>query len=227
MSTFIPRLTACVHCGQSTMRSVCLSLNGPRRPDLVDEILAGRFQRWPCPCGAVQSVDQAMLYVDFGLGHWVVMLPAQGEKGWARHEQEAVASWRQNMVVNAPPMMRRLSGQSTVRCVFGLAALREKLVAWRAGLNDTWLEVLKIELMRSGVGWSPTRRPRLIEAGDKLIFEVAGAHLQVDPGLLTRMQLEPLDWLSAHQAVSAGPYVDVGRLLMPGQSRLDSGTLPS
>lgn len=168
-----------------------------------------------------------MLYVDFDQGHWVVMLPAQGEKGWARHEQEAVASWRQNMVVNAPPMMRRLSGKTQVRCVFGLAALREKLLAWQAGLSDSWLEVLKIELMRSGVGWSPARRPRLIHAGDTLRFEVGSERLEVDTALLARIQGQPLDWLSAHEAISSGPYVDVGRLLLPGQTRLETGTLPS
>ena len=168
-----------------------------------------------------------MLYVDFSLGHWVVMLPAPGELGWARHEQEATESWRQNMVVNAPPMIRRLSGKSQVRCVFGLPALREKLLAWRADLDDAWLEVLKIELMRSELGWSPSRRPRLVQTGEALVFEVEGAQLRVELELLTRIQSQPLDWLPAYEAISAGPYVDVGRLLLPGQSRMESGTLPA
>lgn len=226
MSSFVPRQISCAQCGTATTRSVCLSLNGPRRPDLVEEIQRGRFQRWPCACGAPQVVDHAMLYVDFDQGHWITMLPLRGETGWARHEQEAVASWRENMVVNAPPIMRRLSGQTAVRCVFGLAALREKLLAWHAGLSDAWLEILKLELMRSTLGWHPSRRPRLVDTQDQLVFEVQGEHLGVNAALLTQLQEEPLDWLSAYEAITAGPYVDLSRLLLPGQDKLSTGGLP-
>jgi len=119
------------------------------------------------------------------------------------------------MVENAPPMVREWGKGLELRAVFGLAALREKVLLSDAGIDDAWVEALKLDLMRSGRfgPLHPNNRPRVTQVDDKhLVF----GNIKVQRTVVDDMMNEPVAWVRAHSSVMGGPYVDVGRLLIPG-----------
>ena len=62
-----------------------------------------------------------------------------------------------------------------MRCVFGLPALREKLIAADAGLDDRLVEAFKLSLFETvaGLPFEAARRPRLVVAdADTLVFAI-------------------------------------------------------
>ena len=230
MSTFVPRTCRCPACGHAEERRIAVSLSGVLRPDVVEEITHDRFQDFACEgCGQRYVVDDPLIYIDFARKHWVACLPARGEVGWHRYEQESWHAWELNMLRNAPPMVRQQAGGFTIRTVFGLAALRDKLVALRAGLDDRWLEVLKLALMREQGVLSIAHRPRLrVVEADRLRLTVRSRAMEliVPRSRYEALLLSPLGWISALEAVSRGPYVDVGRLLIGGEEAVEGAAFP-
>ncbi|MCB9762285.1 MAG: CpXC domain-containing protein [Alphaproteobacteria bacterium] len=233
MSTFHPRTIRCPACGATTTRMIAVSINGPRRPDVVDAAKAGVFQRFTCTqCGAGYQVDHPMVYLDFEKGLWIAMYPARWEQSWRHYENEPRDDWRRNMIVNAPPLVRSMSGKFRIRAVFGLDALGDKLACLDGGLDDVFLELLKLDLMRStqGLVFHPARRPRLREIHpDRLVFFVAGGadgatpphSMEVPRSRYAALAANAVEWAAGMEAVSGGPYIDVGRALIPGDAEPD------
>ena len=226
MSTFATRRCTCPRCGASEERSLAVTLDGS---DQAEAILSDRFQSFSCGCGASYVVDDPFVLVDFERGHWIAALPARNEAAWRRFEHESHQLWQLHVVRSAPPIVREMGARMTIRTTFGLAGLRDKLVALRSGLDDVALELLKLDLMRSELGLAPSLRPRLaaVEA-DRLLFTVRGRteHLAVPRERLDDIALDPLEWAVAHESVSRGPYVDVGRLLIPGHDEAARAAFP-
>lgn len=222
MSVFRDCELSCPRCGETHVASLAVSVNGERSRHLRDAILAGAFQQIPCPaCGAVTPADGPLLYVEMGARRFIGCQPRGWEGAWRELEGEALDTWRRTFIDHAPETVRRMSAGFVVRTVFGLHALREKLVCFDAGIDDRLVEVLKLDLMRTPGGplvMSPAGRPTLIEAdGERLVFAVAGAGVSAVP----RARYDAIAdgkgaWADAIRRVSSGPYVDVGRLLIAG-----------
>ncbi len=224
MSTFEDREVRCPHCGEREVRSVAVSLNAPRRRDLERAIVEGQFQLAACShCGQFFGVDDPMILMDFDRGFWIGMFPARWESGWKRVEREPLDAWRRSMVENAPPVVRSWGKDFRVRSVFGLPALRDKLLCFLAGIDDRFLELLKLKLMRGPLTLHPAARPRLIDVDTRMLtFEIPRDDKQivVDRQALEDIQLDPLGWAKALDEVSRGPYVDVGRILIGGDAQI-------
>ena len=229
MSTFVDRNIPCPSCSFVQVRSVAKSLNGPRVPEVVDEILAARFQRYACDeCGTSYTVDLPLVFLDFDARIWIGMFPLAWELRWAELEDQPRESWSKNMIDHAPPIVRSMSEGFRIRAVFGLDALREKLLCFHAGLDDAYLELLKLDLMRSteGLLFHPGHRPSLIEVDDEgLVFAIDGmsesgaprpGRLEVPRARLEGMRMDPAAWEPALRKVKQGPYVDVGRIMLGG-----------
>jgi hypothetical protein len=227
MSTFVPRDVECARCGVTTRRQVATSLNPTRSLAHVAALELGAFQTWPCPeCGQLVEVDDPFLFTDLEGDLLVAQLPADWETEWPHHEEVVRAMWRRNAGDEAPPLARSVLRRAMCRVVFGLDALREKVLIHGAGLDDALVEAVKLDLVRSDprLAIGPGFRPRLAAArDDKLTFTVPLA----GPGDDTPMETERVSVpLAAYRAITAerarwralldhfdgALYVDLGRL---------------
>lgn len=225
MSVFEQYLIRCPHCNHEELRTVATSINGGRSPLYRQSIMNDEFQRFLCcHCEGEFIVDGPFIYLDFDRFQWFGVYPAVWERHWSQLEVEVAESFERSVAKHAPPCVRGLASSFSVRAVFGLVALREKLLCSEAAVDDRLLEVLKLDLMRStpGFGLISAARPRLLRVeADQLSFQSAlpatstsmGALVDVSRSALDEMNDRKNDWETPIAELSAGPYVDVGRLL--------------
>lgn len=222
MSTFSERDVACPHCGKVTRRSLAESLNLGRSPWYAEPILDGTFQVFRCPsCNQQVVVDHPFMVVDFDTKRWLACYPRQWETTWPRGVAHAEDTYRDTLITYAPPIVADLRDGLVRRVVYGLDALREKLVALMAGLDDAWLEALKLDLWRGqpDLAFGPDTRPRLFAAGDTLDFNATAQDgtarvLRVESAALSRLREEANTTQRAFVAALAeSTYVDLGRIL--------------
>ena len=173
MSTFVPSTIAC-RCGKHYEVEVANGLHISLRPDLRQQILDGTFHRFFCPvCGMTTMVDATMSFTDFPRRQWFTIAPSTGlpwRRSWLAVARD---SFQATMVQGAPELVAGWGREMTRRLMFGLAALREKLVIADATLDDRVVELLKIQLVRDLRGeLSPGHYFHLVEVkGDALVFE--------------------------------------------------------
>jgi len=146
MSSFDLTTMRCPSCGKDFEGGTADSINVTRMPWAKEQILAGELHRVECPhCHARHTVDRSFLYTDMTLGHFVLVFPNAQLGEWP--ELELVASRAFHDVVDqGPPMVRAMADTFRVRQVFGLRDLGDKLRLWEAGLDDTIVELMKLEL---------------------------------------------------------------------------------
>jgi hypothetical protein len=228
MSTFALKPVSCPHCRDQRRREVVTSLSVTRSPHLREQILSGRFQVFACEaCGRTFTCTGRFSYLDLERRRFVGVFPTEAEQEWPRHERLTAHAYETNLGGEAPSVARSLGEGVVVRCVFGLAALREKLLIDDAGLDDVLVEAAKLDLFRTVTGLSleAGRRPRLVEIGP------ARVHFAV-PAAADDRDRRPFDlpverprfdeFLAAaaaaagtlRETLAAGPYVDAGRLLI-------------
>jgi hypothetical protein len=221
MSILRQRHAECPSCGHASAHRVAHSLHAERSPELVEELLGERFQRVACPrCGSPYLVESPFVYVDFAAKLWISHLPRQCEPDWRSLEVHAGESFRHALADHAPSLARELAEGFRVRTVFGLSALRDKVLCLRAGLDDHLLEVLKLDLLRRtpGIPFSLASRPRLVRVDeDELVLHSPspGALLHVARDSIERLSAQSPAWSPVLDALSQGSYVDIGRLLTP------------
>jgi hypothetical protein len=228
---FQDRVLACPHCQHRSAHLVTLSLDGERAraEGQRQAILDGSFQRVSCAaCGNTFRADGPLIYIDFDAKLWLGVLPMAWEVAWWDHEDEPRGAFERYMIERCPPLVRSWAPGFAVRAVFGLDQLREKLVAHDAGIDDRVLEAYKLDLLR-GLGpyeLAPSARPRLREAAaGEAVFHVPRpapdapdrrAVVRIGRAEIDRVAAaRDADWAHTIQAVSAGPYVDLGRIFAP------------
>jgi hypothetical protein len=248
MSIFEQRTLTCPHCGARAEHAVAVSVNGGRSPQYRQQILDGSFQVMTCAtCGEKADADGPFIYIDLRAKQWIGCFPRAWEAAWRSYENEPLDSWRRSMVDHAPSNVRRMADGFRVRAVFGLPALREKLLCFVHDIDDRVLEALKLDLLRShpALVMNPDARPLLVEAGDATLVLIA--HVPPSPaaadsaGLgaapasraawrdvritmpraeLDRIRADASAWASVLVEVAGGPYVDLGRIMLTGTARL-------
>jgi CpXC protein len=138
MSTFHLRDITCT-CGHRFGALLADSVNEARMPDVRQEILDGTFHRVTCPgCDRRMTIEKSFLYVNFQRNSITKVMPRQDRHLWKQ------ASADLNRSTEAIPEALSPAGNRKLRVVFGLAELREKLVAEDAGLDDRLVELLKV-----------------------------------------------------------------------------------
>ena len=203
MSTFTTVTLPCPTCGVPAARRLVESANAARHPAFRAQILDGTFQRFVCgSCGGPSVYERELLYTDLPRGQLIGVFPSD-----RRGEGTALEpAFRRTMdTLAAEPGLRGRS-PGLVRLVFGYPALREKLVAADAGLDDRAVEALKLLLLaRTGWARSGSRGLLLVEASaDTLVFEHVGvtdggpitsavprAMVRLEPALLALLPLPP------------------------------------
>jgi hypothetical protein len=226
VSTFVPVRVPCERCGTVTERQLATSINVDRTPAWRDVILAGDFQRYRCPaCGAESVAVIPFPYIDFTRKLYVGVFPASMEAAWWDHEWEPAAAFDRNLGDQAPALARPIGAGMAVRTVFGLDALREKIIGFEQGLDDAQLETLKLRLMagRDDVPRTMSSRPRLTSVADGMLHFVvvvpAGDERDVYTLDVAMADYESIaeepDLAAFLDRLRQGPYCDAGRLLRP------------
>src|SRR5664279_1371498 len=173
MSTFVPSTIIC-RCGEHYVVDVANGLHISARPDIREKILAGTFHRFDCPnCGTKTQIDALLSYTDFPARLWFTIAPSTSLPWRNRYLEIARQGFESTMQRNAPELVIGWAAEMTRRLVFGLAALREKLIILDAKLDDRVIELLKIQLIRDlRDTFSPTDYFHLTSVSDReLVFE--------------------------------------------------------
>jgi hypothetical protein len=141
MSVFHPHAVACA-CGEVLTVQLADSINAARSPRIRERILRGELHRTPCPaCGRVATVERAFHYIDPSRGALFAVFPRNERHRW--RAGSAVVERASGLVPDALTP----GGPRTLRVVYGMDELREKLVAQDAGLDDRMVELMKVLLV--------------------------------------------------------------------------------
>jgi len=225
MSRFQTQPLACPACGEPVDFEVVMSVNADRRPDLREAILNGSFQRQACAkCGTSFRLDPEMNYLDVGRGQWIAAFPIAKLAQWKIVEEQARSTFARAYGEKAPAAAREIGGCLRARVTFGWAALREKLLAAEHQLDDTTLELVKIAILRgldnSPVGADTELRlvgvegSELVMAWIRAVNEEVVEGLRVPRSLYEEIAADPTGWQALREELSAGPFVDMNRLLV-------------
>lgn len=235
MSMFRDADIACPHCAHVERRSVVASLNAPRLPEVVDAIMAGRFQTFECEsCGGLYEVDDPFVYVDFERQHWIMTFPLAWEEAWRGLEKGARETFTDTMEVDAPRYVREeVAPGFVVRVVFGVDALAEKILCLRSQIDDVVLETWKLDLMRSQeeLSFQPGTRLRLMGIEDDGFRFFAPRSLPdgtweygtvvFERGGFDHVNSNLEQFASALTELGDGLYVDCGRVMLEGDEPVD------
>ncbi len=150
MSTYQSVRLACRACGLEQPLRYALTINLGRHPALEEEILAGTLNRLRCvECAEITEFDEPVAVIDFARRWWLTCFP---KRELVHYRALAVAvrhDFVQNILAGPERVHPLLEDPWQVRLVFGLDALREKLLVWRSGIDEAALEALKLALVQS------------------------------------------------------------------------------
>jgi CpXC protein len=224
MSIFDPFAANCPHCGAEQKVHLVASLNADRRADLRQQVLDHAFQAHTCEaCGAEFRLPPRFTYQHFAQDLWVLCHPRADLAKWQELDQEAADLFAANYGPDAPPTARAIGSRIKPRVVFGWPALREKLVARAAGLDDIELELLKLAIIRQvpKPPFADEIELRLDRVdGDDLVLawvdgttEAPETALRVPRSTLDEITADP-DWAPLRAQFTGPAFVDLNRLLV-------------
>lgn len=226
MSTFLPVTVTCPRCAGTFEGEVPIGLNAERMPALRHALLDDRFQRFTCVhCLHPVRVEPSLVYADFERRQWFAALP----RGAFTHRSALAARVEQqfdhHMRVACAPMVRAWADDFTVRLVFGTEALREKLVAADAGLDDRLIEALKWDVARREGLVSPTASMWLRGVDDTTLHlrhidapdATEAAVLAVDRRRYAAIEADRAKWAAALPTLWGGIVVDWRAPLWPDE----------
>ncbi|MEQ1570957.1 MAG: CpXC domain-containing protein [Myxococcota bacterium] len=191
MSTWDTHPIGCGSCGASFEVPLLKGMHITRLPEVKASIRDGTFQVFRCPgCGAATEVDRPSVYTDFDAGHYVGVEPRRGgDRDEAKRRHRAVYD---HAFLLGPAAASELATRTVHRVVFGHRALREKVLAWDAGLDDVVVELAKALAFGRRVDSAEVRLIGLLPPGEHLWFAVYahGTHPPVDHRVVLRSEYE-------------------------------------
>lgn len=208
------REVPCPDCGHAEDRPVAHALQGRAAEVARVDILKGRFQRFRCAsCGFHHQVLHPFSLLD-AEGRTFLLVRGEDEvHAWPQWEEEAGRELQR--MVGAPS--RPPTRGPRVRVVFGLDALREKMLCFSAGLDDCLLEALKVNLLASVPGLSvhphPPRLTSVTEDALRFLVCTEGGgqtSFDVDRELLEHVSSDPR-WTEVADQFRTASWVDVLR----------------
>ena len=147
MSTWFPESVTCPACGHRQEARLARGVHAVRAPEVREQLFARTFHRVVCDaCAHSFTAGRAFIYTDTDRKHWVQVAPANERMRWP--EYETATDQLFDRAMTGSPLTHELRDGFTVRVVFGLEELREKLVVWQANLDDAVVECLKVTVLR-------------------------------------------------------------------------------
>ena len=226
MSLFHPVNLICPQCKAALSMPAVGSVNADRRPDLRDAILEDRFQDTTCgSCGARFRLQPEFNYLHVALGQWIAAMPAARMPDYLQVEDEVLALFAAAYGAKAPAAAQGIGADLTVRLTFGWPAVRERILARAAGLDDVVVEILKLEMLRNmtEARMGPGIELRLVgDLGAELTFawiETASEGGAGDSFAVARYAYDTIveraaDYAPLRAELEAGPFVDMQKLYM-------------
>lgn len=230
MSILETQTVACPSCKEELTFETAHSVLADRRPDMRAAILAGTFQAEVCEhCGTHFRREPDLNYLDIARGQWILTCPATDVVDWPALEARAQGIFELGYGVMAPAPAQEIGRDLAVRVAFGWPALREKILAAEAGLDDALLECLKLNILRTldGPAMTDTVELRLHDADEA---RLTLAWLDSDSGELIEIIEVPraaydrlaeagADYAELRASLGEGPFVDMNRLLIDPTDR--------
>lgn len=163
MSTLYASQIECAGCGEPLSVRLADSLNANRMPEARRWVLERSLLTVSCgECGQRTTAVKPLLYTDFERGLWIQVMPEQDRPGFEPLERDVRAGFAAAFDTGTfPRFVQILGARLQPRVAFGYEELREKVVAADAGLLDTLVEVLKLELF--------VVNPEILRAGAELL----------------------------------------------------------
>jgi hypothetical protein len=171
MSTWFNERVTCPACSHEQDARLAHGIHVTRAPEARDQIIDRTFHRITCAECSVRFVaNREMVYTDMDRRHWVHVALSEQRPVWP--ELETVARQTFERAFIGSPLAAELRERFKVRLVFGIEELREKLVIWKANLDDRVVECAKIRMF--------LRDPELALAYRMLVDTVDDAQLYVN-----------------------------------------------
>jgi hypothetical protein len=229
MSLFTPVNLVCPGCKTAIVMDAVGSVNADRRPDYREDILQDRFQDVTCgDCGEHFRLQPRFNYLDAGRKQWIAALPSTGILDWAEAEAEVTALFAQSYGDKAPEAAQSVGKVLDVRLTFGWPALREKILARAHELDDTVLEILKLDLIRrvDSAPISTGVELRLVQVSDEFLIlvwldgptEEPLQEMHVPVAHYNSIVENPKPWEKIHARLNDSVFVDIQKLYM-GEGR--------
>jgi len=149
---------ACPRCGAGFRAPVLKGVHISWLPEVRETVRDGTFARHTCPsCGLTVQIESSTAYTDFEHGQYVgVESPERTDWRVARAHHLRVFD---ECFTFGPPVAEELAGSMIHRVVFGVHALREKVLVWDAGLDDRAVEAVCISKTNHSFGSVASERP--------------------------------------------------------------------
>ena len=145
MSTWYPHVVACPYCNYNQEIHLLKGMHITRIPDVQRQIIDGTFQVFSCvSCTSSFVVERPSIYTDFDKGHYIAIEPLGSSRKEALMRHQKIFD---DVFLFAPDLAQNLANTLNPRLVFGLPALREKILTWEKGLSDHVLEGLKLSII--------------------------------------------------------------------------------
>jgi CpXC protein len=159
MAVFHPHTVQCV-CGKVIVVQLADSINVKRAPESREKILKGELHREICPsCSREIVIEKTFYYTDLTRNSLFKVCPRGQRHKWKQVSKELdIAS------SFVPSRVSEIETRS-LRVVFGMDELREKLVAQDIRLDDRLIELLKVFLIYEHPILLKRRRLRLLLTG--------------------------------------------------------------
>ncbi len=170
MSTWFDEAVTCPACGREQIAKLAHGVHASRAPEVREQLFARTFHRISCrACSFVFVAKRPLVYTDLDRRHWLqVALPDERPR-WPELEPATLEIFERAFV--GSPLVRELREGFKVRLVFGVEELREKLVIWRAGFDDSVVECAKLQLIAS--------TPALAAAHGLIVDAIADASVSI------------------------------------------------
>jgi hypothetical protein len=167
-----------------------------------------------------------LTYLDVGRGQWILAIPATRLDAWSELETYCREAFDLAYGTQASASARAIGQGLAARIVMGWAALREKLLCRELGLDDVTLELVKLAVISTVTGAplgddTELRLDLLTDESFELVWiksatEARLASLSVPRSLESDIDAAAPEWAPLRATLSASPFVDYTRLLLPG-----------
>jgi hypothetical protein len=145
MSTWFDEEVTCPACGATQTARLARGIHVSRAPEAREQVFERTFHRVTCKQCSVRFVaKRPFVYTDMDRKHWLQVALADERPRWP--ELEGLADQVFDRAFTGSPLAEAQRDGFKIRLVFGLEELREKLVIWRAGLDDAIIEAVKLQM---------------------------------------------------------------------------------
>lgn len=216
---------ACPSCGKEDSYAITRNINATWKPFYRDKIMDGSLHRVACAaCDHEFFIDAPLHYCDFRRGEWIMMYPLAWEPRWRDWADDVNQSYDLSYAgPETPPWVRNNPPDMWRRAVFGLPAMREKLILHEAGIDDVSVEALKMHMLLANEATAPIPeyRPRCVAVDERslLFSQWLDSGDGLVPGALSISRADVLGAQNALRSTSLvarlqeSPYVDLGAIM--------------